>query len=62
MRGALARPRVYARIRLGGGPGRTFRARSLTELDGHHLAATALLTSMLVPFTEPVIVAFLPAC
>ena len=50
---AGARSRVYARIVLGGGPGRTF---------DRHFAATAVLTSMVSPFTAPVTVAFLPAC
>jgi len=42
----------------GEGPGKTLH----TELVANHLAATAALTSTLVPSTVPVTVAFLPAC
>jgi hypothetical protein len=57
MRGRTGvRPRLNARIVLGGGPGQTF------ALKNRYFAATAVLTSMLSPVTVPVTVAFLPAC
>ena len=70
MRGALARVPAQCPDCVGGGPGQNLLTSKLTRKmpsngcvnPAHHLAATAVLTSTVVPLIVPVTVAFLPAC
>ena len=70
--GAGARPRLMPGFSRGRARAKPFKLNSSPRHDDagsaelpaqrHHLAATAVLTSILVPSTVPVTVAFLPAC
>ena len=70
MRGALARvPALMPGLCRGRARAKPFHAQlarrnaaPVGSQTSHHLAATAVLTSIAVPLIVPVIVAFLPAC